>query len=56
MNEIISLNKKDIKKIIADYYNIKEEKVFVSIYNETKGSGFDEHKEPFVLVNVVKEV
>lgn len=56
MKEIISLNEKDLKKILAEHYKVNEKDVHVNIYKESKGYGMNEHDEPFVIVNVITEV
>lgn len=54
MQQIIQLNSKDIKQLIAKEFDVKEEQVIVSISKVYSGYGIGEHKdyEIYAMVNM----
>lgn len=45
MHCVVTLNEKDIQKLIAETYGVPEYDVFVKVETETRGYGIDEHLE-----------
>jgi len=52
MRQICELDEKDIKKIVAEYFDILEDSVQVECSIETRGYGSEEYKVPRVKVKV----
>ena len=44
MHCVVTLNDKDIQKLIAEVYDVKESDVFVSVQKEIEGYGISEHE------------
>lgn len=45
MHCVVTLNEKDIQKLIAETYGVPEYDVLVKVETETRGYGMDEHLE-----------
>lgn len=52
MKQTIELNVKDIKRLIAKEFDIKEEQVIVSISKVYSGYGIGEHKDYEIYATV----
>lgn len=52
MQQIIQLNSKDIKQLIAKEFDVKEEQVIVSISKVYSGYGIGEHKDYEIYATV----
>ncbi len=55
MRYIIDLEKEDIIKIIAEKFDVDEEKVSLTVRSECRGWGTDEHYENVIYGTVRKE-
>ena len=56
MKQTIELDAKDIKRIIAKEFDVKEEQVIVSISKVYSGYGIGEHKDYQIYATVKCEV
>lgn len=45
MHCVVTLNEKDIQKLIAETYGVPEYDVLMKVETETRGYGMDEHLE-----------
>lgn len=52
MQQIIQLNSKDIKQLIAKEFDVKEEQVIVSISKVYSGYGIGEHEDYEIYATV----
>ena len=50
----ITLDKEDIKKILADYFKVKSSDVYIKLFMTCVGYGYDEHEEPDVEITINK--
>lgn len=55
MHCIVTLNEKDIQKLIAETYGVPEYDVLVKVETETRGYGMDEHLEQIPEAIVIFE-
>lgn len=55
MKTKIELDKDDMRKIIAEYFSVNEEKVTVTCRNECIGYLMDEHMEAVPYCSIEKE-
>lgn len=53
MHCVVTLNEKDIRKLIAEVYDIPEEEVFVSVQTETEGYGMSKHEVSVPTATVI---
>lgn len=52
MKQTIELNAKDIKQLIAKWFDVKEEQVVVSLNKVYSGYGIGEHKDYEIYATV----
>ncbi len=55
MRQIYNLDENDIRKIIAKYFDVNENKVNISYYEDCEGYGTNEHYVPKVECEVETE-
>lgn len=53
MHCVVTLNDKDIQKLITEVYDVPEEDVFVSVQTETEGYGISEHEVSVPTATVI---
>lgn len=53
MHCVVTLNEKDIQKLIAETYGVPEYDVLVKVESETRGYGMDEHLEQVPEATVI---
>ena len=52
MRQLIQFGEKEIKSIIANHYNVSEDKVNIHVNLDTEGYGLNEHFVPVIEVEV----
>ena len=52
MRQLIQFGEKEIKSIIANHYNVNEDKVNIHVNLDTEGYGLNEHFVPVIEVEV----